>query len=1160
MRQLRSFLALLSILAVVAFCPLLMKAQSDYGNITGFVHDPTGASIPNAAVTVRNEATGTERKATTGQDGAYTVTNIPSGLYTVSVDAAGFKKYQSAHNKLDPTATLRVTVPLQIGEATQTVEVLGSTQALQTESAVVQKLVTRSQIDSIELNGRNPLYLAQLMPGVRRGSSLANFNFGLDSGGFNINGGRSQDNLITFDGAPAVRTRSNGTSIGVADVDSTQEIQVLTGDYAPEYRSASGGQIRIVTKSGGSQFHGSLFEYVRNSAFNANTWKRNQSASTNFASPFRYNQFGYNIGGPFFIPGHFNKDRNKIFFFWGQEWLRYRFTDTQTQTVPTDLMRNGNFSELATPGNPFYKGGATVYDPATCPSVGAATCAPFAGNIIPQDRLSPNGIGLLRAYPAPNTPFISGNQNWIAAAAHPINQRKDTLTADFYPTENHHVAFHRQNYAYFEFQPFDGGSDRVPKFFLRPNQTNSLNYTWTISPTMVNEAMASVSLDDVYIPLNLSNGLYDRTKYGINYPYIFPVGKEVQNRIPTLSIPNFYGLNGGPYPSHSSGPIYDVSDNLTKVSGKHTFKFGVLYERSGENDGDEINVNGVPGGTNNQNGRFQFSDSRTGGGATSGVGVANAALGLFDTYAEIGQRAYTPFRGSMWEMYAQDSWKVTNHVTLEYGARYTINIPFSAMWRNMDTFDPAFYNPANAVKLDPKTGYIIPGSGDQYNGVVIPGNGFPDSAKGRVPAADSGEFDRLFRGLPSYYSKIHYDQIQPRLGVAWALDDKTVLRAGGGRYYSRLGVSDSIFLGGNSPFQPIASVSNGIVDNPGGAAQNLFPLTLTNQDRIYKNPESFLWNATVERQTIWDTVLTVGYVGRRGLHGQRERDVNQLQMGTLQAPANKGINTDYLRPYKGFAVLRTTNNDANSMYNGFQVNLSKRFAHGVGFGIAYTLSASNDDGSNQRDIIPNAYDAHNLWAPSEFDTRHVLVINYIWDIPIFRDRSKLSGKLLGGWQLSGVTQFQTGTPCGVGSNDDFAGVGSLGSFGCGSQGQFWVVNGNPTIQHNFASSSKDPAQWFATTNPDGTPIFTKPAAGTFNQQSVRNLIYGPGLSNWNLSLFKKFLITEQTGFEFRADAFNFVNHPNWNGPDYNPTSNTFGKVTGKSDSSRQLQLSLRFMF
>ena len=481
-------------------------------------------------------------------------------------------------------------------------------------------------------------------------------------------------------------------------------------------------------------------------------------------------------------------------------------------------MRNGDFSELLG-ANPFYKTPMQLKDP--------KTGAPIPGNIIPANLLSPNGLGMLRAYPTPNADFINGNQNWIAQGLHTIDQRKDTLSADMYPGQNHHIAFHRQNYAYVEYQPFDGGSDRTPKFFIRPNQTNSLNYTWTISPTMVNEAMATVSLDDVYIPLDLSKGLYDRTKYGINYPYLFPEGKAVPNRIPTVVMSGFSDLNGGPYPSHSSGPIYDFSDNFTKVAGNHTFKAGVLFERSGENDFDQINVSGVPGGTNNQNGRFAFTDTLANG---TGVGAANAALGLFDVYAEIGQRSYTIYRGSMWEWFAQDQWKATNRLTINYGLRHTIIIPFSAQWRNMDTFDPAFYNPANAVQQNPANGFVIPGTGDRYNGVVIPGSGFPESAKGRVPQADSGQFNNLFHGLPPYYSDIHYDQFQPRLGIAYQLNDKTVIRAGAGRFYTRLGISDSVFLGGNSPFQPIASVSNGSVDNPGGGSQNLFPLTVTAQD------------------------------------------------------------------------------------------------------------------------------------------------------------------------------------------------------------------------------------------------------------------------------------------------------------------------------------------
>jgi Carboxypeptidase regulatory-like domain/TonB-dependent Receptor Plug Domain len=1127
-------------------------AQSDLGTITGFVHDPTGAVVPNITVVVKNEATGIERRAITNEDGLWSVTNIPPGDYSVTAEASGFKKYQSTGNKLDPNSTLRADIALQVGQATETVEVSASAQTLQTDSASVQQLISRTQIDALELNGRNPIFLANLQPGVVKSSPLSGLNYGLDSGGFNINGSRSQDNLITFDGAPAIRTRSNGTSIGVADVDSTQEIQVLTANYAAEYRSASGGQIRIVSKSGTSSFHGNLFEYFRNNVLNANSWSRNNNIQTKDVAPFHYNQYGYNIGGPAYIPGFFNRDKNKFFFFWGQEWLKYNYGDTANLTVPTALMRQGNFSELLNPNNPFYGAPKQINDPTT----GQA----FAGNIIPASQLSANGIGLLNAYPTPNTPFFQGNRNWLGTGNHTIDQRKDTLTADMYPATNHHIAFRRQNYKYLEYQPLDGGSDRTPKFFDRPNQTNSLNYVWTISPTMVNETLATVSLDDVYIPLDLSKGLFNRTLYGINYPYIFPTGKEVQTRIPTIKIPTFSDLNGGPYPSHSSGPIYDFSDNLTKVAGNHTLKFGVLYERSGQNDFDQINVQGVPGGTNNQNGQFGFLDNTPGG---SGVGVANAALGLFDVYSEIGPRSYTLYRGSMWEWFAQDQWKVSNRLTLTYGIRHTIIIPFSAQWANMDTFDPAFYNPANAVQQDPRTGFIIPGTGDPYNGVVIPGSGFPDSAKGRVVGADTGQYDRLFRGLPSYYSNIHYGQFQPRVGVAWQVTDKTVVRAGGGRFFTRLGVSDSIFLGGNSPFQPIASISRGSVNNPGGGSQNLFPLTITSQDRDFKNPEAYAWNFTVQRE-IAGTNFEAAYIGRRGLHAQRERNINQLLPGTLQA--NPNINTDYLRPYKGFAILRTTNNDANSTYNALQLNWSKRFAKGLGFGISYTLGSSSDDGSSQRDVIPNAYNAHNLWGPSSFDYRHVLIINYVYELPFFKDRSRLSGKLLGGWQISGVTQAQTGRPVTIGANQDYAGVGDVANLDSNNDNlknmQFWNINGKPTLLKQFATSPSSGNQWFATRNPDGSPIFTAPAPGTFAQGYVRNSVHGPGFQNWNVGLFKKFLITEQAGFEFRAEAFNFVNHPNWDvnslGVDGN-NQQRLGKVTNKT-SERNLQLSLRFSF
>src|SRR5437763_680235 len=1019
-------------------------AQSDLGRISGFVKDPSGATVPNAKVTVRNNAA-VERTTTTNESGYYVITNVPPGLYTMTVGAAGFQKFESKDNKLDPAADLVIDASLTVGAATQTVEVTGSAMQLQTESASVQKLVTREQIDSLELNGRNPIWLAALVPGAR-GSTLASLNFGFTQGPANFNGSRNPENLITFDGAPATRTRSNGTSLGAADVDSTQEVQILTTDYAPEYGRTSGAQIRFTTKTGTSQFHGAAYEYLRNTALNANTWARNANPNglTSSAAPVHYNQFGFNIGGPVYIPGKFNTNKSKIFFYLGEEWLKYHFVESGSTTpsvglllVPSVKMRQGDFSELLVTPNPYYSSVKVINDPNTGTQFVASSnptdpnyspaCTNIAGcpNVIPANRLSPGGIAILNSWPVPNT--LVGGGNWFASKLHTFDQRKDTGAVDVNLTDKQRLRFRFTHYYYLEYQPLDGNTDRTPKFFNRPNKTGSLNHVWAISPTKVNELLVTASEDVVKIPVDAKN-FFDRTQACAGspvpcspYQYIFPVGEKLlPNRIPTVNMSNFSGLSGGPYPSHSSGPIYDISDSFTWIKSSHTFKFGASVEHSGENDNDEINVQACQSCTNNQNGQFLFSNN--GGNfirpgyvsASTGAAVANAALGLFDTYSEIGHRAYTLFRSNMFEGFGQDTWKTRQNLTVTYGLRYMVNVPYHVTWGNMIVFDPQFYNPANAVSIDPKSGLITgtPTIDQLYNGMVIPRTGFPTSAIGRVPEATTTLYsDRFHPGVPNHYSDIQWGDVQPRLGFAYQFGKNTVLRAGAGRFFTRLGVSDSIFLGGNPPFQPNASVTFGSVDNPGGNGTNPVPLVVTTQSKAFKNPEAWDWNVTVERQLFWKSQLSVGYVGRRGLHLQREADINQPT--TAAVAANPGVNINALRPYLGFGSIRETDNVANSIYHSLQISWSRRFSGGLQFGAAYTLSKSMDNGSNQRDVVPDTYDPGMLWGPSEFDARHILVINYLYDLPFFRHRSDWIGKAAGGWQISGITQFQTGLPCSV---------------------------------------------------------------------------------------------------------------------------------------------------
>jgi hypothetical protein len=620
-------------------------------------------------------------------------------------------------------------------------------------------------------------------------------------------------------------------------------------------------------------------------------------------------------------------------------------------------------------------------------------------------------------------------------------------------------------------------------------------------------------------------------------------------------------LAGGPYPSHSSGPIYTASDSITKVWSNHTFKFGVYWEYSGENDGDQINVSTVPGGSNNQNGTFVFTDSGTG--ATSGVSIANLAMGYADSYTEIGPRALTIWRGFMTEEFAQDSWKVNSKLHIDYGVRISTITGFHPLWGNADYFDGALYNPSQAVQVNSK-GNVVLGTGNPYNGVVIPGfSGFPSSAQGRVlaassPICDGASCNTLFdSSLPRSYIKA-YNPVQPRLGVAYQLDPKTVLRAGAGEFVTRMPLLDNIFPGGNSPFQPFVTVNNVKVDDPGASlvAGTAASITMTTLNPHLKQPVAWNWNFTFERELPLHSTLTLAYVGHRGYHAWQVYDINQVPAGTLQA--NPGVNVNVLRPYKGFAAIQEEESVVNSQYNGLQITWSRRFTAGSLFNVVYTFSKSMDNGSNYRDIVPDTYNTSNLWAPSEYDARHVVIINYLYDLPFFKDQTKLTGKLLGGWSLSGASQFQTGTPCGIGTNNDFAGVSStdLGSFGCGSEGQFWVLNGSPTISGGFAGPTGN-----ATSVKYFTANVTQPPAGTFNlQKGVRDSVYQPGIQDWNLSLFKRFTIKEHNAFEFRAEAYDFPNHPNWSGPNLNPTSSQFGEVTSKTNLVRTLQLSLRYAF
>jgi hypothetical protein len=1134
------------------FLALLMSlsafAQSDVASISGYVRDASGAIVPGAKVTVKNESVDIVRSVNTNNEGYYVVPTLPPGLYTITAEHPGFSKFEELHKKLDPSIPTTVNIPLAVGTENQSVTITAAAAAVQSDSATLGQLVEHQTVELTELNGRNPIFLAGLMPGVL-GGNLASNSFGFSTGSFNINGSRSENNIVYFDGAVGIRTRANSSrSIGTADLDSTEEVQVLTSNYSAEYGRQSGGEIRVVSKSGTPQFHGALYEYFRNPKLEADTWSRNDTGYT-VPSPFHYNQFGGVIGGPIILP-HFayNRNRNKLFFTWGEEWVR-QLTDTlDTGLVPDALMRGGNFSELLSTPNIYYSSVKILTDP---------NGNPYPNNILPANVLSPNGLALIDALPKPIPGFLnSSNQNWFYDYPSVyVHQRKDTPGFDWNITDKQQLRFRGQVFTYKNISPQATYDDQIQN---SPNKRASINYVWTISPTWVDEALITGSADHVTTGLYTgAEGSYARSAYGINYPYLFPVGKDIYDKIPSTAYSgsNFLALNGSPYPSHSAGPIEVVSDNVTHIYKQHTFKFGWYFEHSGENDDDQIVIGSTPGGTNNQAGQFSFSNSTPGG---TGLDFANAAIGKFATYAEVGQRSFTPYRTNDTELFFQDSWKVTSKLRLDLGLRWSDPSPYYSLWGNIAYFDPSKYNPANAVTINPATGNIsgTPTLQQTFNGVVIPGTGWPKAAGNRPAAEVAGIYNFLFSGGANHFTQNHYKDFSPRFGLAYAFNSKSVFRGGFGRFYDHTGQSDGIFPGGNSPIQQQGSVANGNVDNPGGTTATSFPLYYLTYDKQNKTPNSLQWNGTYQREVGFGTVVSAGYTGRKGNNLPDERNINQLPVGTCpQGTCPGGVSPNSLVPYKGYSQIIENINEGNSMYHSAQFQATHRFSKGVSFNLAYTYGKSNDNGTSYQTIWTNAYDNSFLWGPSTFDRREVWQMTGLYTLPALSGANRIVRGVAGGWQVSAVYIYQSGSDFSVGTTNDYAGVNITG------QTEYWVQNSpiNYTNQYSQGGTSADPNYYFQPKNSSGSAVWTAPANGTFNSQKVRDIYYGPGSWNLNSALYKNFMVHEKIGFQLRWEQYDTLNHPNWSGPNTTPTSASFGKITSKS-GNRDQQLALRFFF
>jgi hypothetical protein len=1174
-------------LLVVLFALSNALAQ-DTASVTGTVTDPSGATVANAQVTVSNAERGINRTTTTNSDGEYSVPAIPSGSYNVSVTATGFKRFEAKGVILRVAQKTRVDVALQVGASTTEVTVEGTNVAqVETQSSDLAGTVTGKQITQLQLNGRNFTQLITLVPGVSNQTGQDEGAVGIGgSVSYSINGGRTEYNNWELDGGDNMDNGSNGTLNVYPSLEAIAEFRVLTSNYGAQYGRNGSGTIEVETKSGTRAFHGSVYEFARNDAFNAKGYFQRSIPA------YKKNDFGYTIGGPVFIPGVYNKNREKTFFFWSQEWRRDRVPGQDfNQLVPSLEERTGNFNSRCpefSPGLNFVRD-----DFPDCPAAGpgsaAGTLAPFPNNQVPFDTNDPNVQALLPMISLPNE-GSGADSRFRSSPTQPTNWREELIRVDHNFTNNVRGTFRyiHDSWDTITSVPLwtNGGSFPTSQTnFSGPGVSLVTRLTATISPTLLNEFVFSYTADHIVLK---NVGVWQRPST-MTMTGIFNNG--FAGTLPGINLISAGAYDGGfaqdlgyiPNGLYNSNPTYTFRDNVNKIIGKHNLQFGFYFVAAQKNElGGELGAGSVPG-------FLTFDHSN--GSISTGNPLADLLLGNISSFGQQNAQAKYYNRYKLFEPYFQDDWRVTNKLTLNLGLRLSLYGTYRERYKQAFNFDPAAYVVGDTtVNLDGSV------SGNRFNGLVQCGVG----------------------GVPSGCMKGHLFNPAPRIGFAYDPfgDGKWAIRGGYGVFFEHANGNEANTESlENSPPLVQASTQNNIfgytnIGSSGDTIQN-FPLSVVSVPTKAVWPYMQQWHLDVQHDIFKNTVATVSYVGSKGTHLGRQYNLNQLfpvspsanpyaiegeaigspdcdsfvkdefgvptdaktpsgqtiqygGPGVMSPAVNFGVAAcgtvaDLFRPFPGYSDITKLENKASSVYHAFQTSV-RRSVGALQLSFAYTWSHSIDDSSDRFDSsFVNSYDLAANRASSNFDQRHLFTFSYVYDLPFFRSTPGLTRTLLGGWQLSGITTIQSGTPFSVTYSVDNAGV----SNGVGSSSRADLV-GNPRsgIVQPPPSDGLGPL-WY---NPDA---FVPPIGLTFGN-SPRNNLRNPRRTNFDMALFKHFVIKESMAFEFRAEAFNIFNHTQWGniGGDAGSAggagntvqdSDNFLFITG-AHNPRILQLGAKFVF
>jgi hypothetical protein len=1082
-------------------------AQTNVGQISGRVTDASNAALPGATVTVTSEGTGLAQTISTDAEGGYTFASLPAGSYKIRVELASFKPAERVNVVLDAASRRTADFKLEVGDVTETVAVTATTSQVETQSGDVSRVITGAQVANIALNGRNYVQLLQLLPGSAI-TTTDPFSLGLNTTGQAINGVRSPSTYFLVDGADNMDNGANGATITQPSLDTISEVKVLTSSYSAEFGGRAGALVNVVTKGGTREFHGSGYEFRRDSAMDARSFFDGAKPA-----PLTFNNAGYTIGGPITL-GSFNADRSKLFFFFGEDWKKNHQGATTVNTVPTLAERNGDFngSSLAAPKDPL-------------------TGLAFPNRIVPADRFSKNGAALLSVYPVPN--FSGPGGNYLATGTNITDSREEVVRLDYVLSKDTQVSYRYSHNGVDIFNPFQGGNlGIVPGVRPRPGWTTVGSVQQTLSNALLNSA--SVSATKNQIQAGPDNSLLSRSALGLTYPEIY-----ASNRFgtgPDLTLNGFTAYNAGDYIKNQNLTI-QFRDDLTKVAGEHAFKFGTQISYSKKDQNTRPRENGV----------VTFATSAKG---TTGNVVADALLGNFQNYTEGERDQQWQARFWQYEFYAQDNWRATTRLTLDLGVRYNIIAPLYSALNNFSTFDPNRYSPTKAPTVLASDGSLVPGTGSPTNGIVIFGPGFPQAAHGLIPAADDPAAQALFVGLPRGGVPTEYGNIGPRVGVAYDLfgNGRTALRGGFGIFYDRIRTDFLSATAANPPFDRSSTVFDGNIDNPTGATQRSFPPNIAGIRSSMPTPRITSYNVGIQHELFKGTILHINYVGTLGDNLTRTVNINQLQAGARLNPPASTTNINALRPYLGYGTITITEDADQSNYNSLQASLTRRLQAGLEFGANYTFSKALDTSSGTPE---DPYNIARDYGLSTVHRAHIFNSYFIWQVPYFRDAANpvLRG-VVGGWDISGVAVYQSGAPFTVTAPVDAAAIG-VSSIRA-------TVIGNPALP----ADQRTPAHWF------NTAAFLNPAQMTPGQfgNSARNLLIGPAYSRVDLGIAKVFSVASRVKLQVRAEAFNVLNMTSFTGLNTtvrfdsagNPTGG-FGQVTSAAPG-RTIEFGVRMTF